>query len=131
LKSSTVIAGLVAATALATPIGAQAAPTQVSAKATAAAQSCPSNQLCLYGSKNYTNLKFQTAQVGPCWWLDKYDLKYGVYSYDNNLPVTVYFRDGGPGRPGDNIRWTIRPGGNSGDSSSFRNEIWVCTRATI
>lgn len=125
LKSLAAVAGLVAAGALVPSVAAQAAPTQTTL--TTAAQPCPADNLCLYGSTGFNNMKFRTARHGYCWWLGNYGLQNAVLSYDNNLGAEVYFTNGSSASPTGQVVWSSRVGGSSSNSGAFSGENWVCT----
>jgi len=110
----TMRAGLAAVMALAATMA-------VGPQATAA-EPCRANGLCLYYSTGFNDMRFVTERTGRCSELVRFGLVNHVFSYRNNLPVTVQFLDG-DNRP----IWSIRPGGSSSDSRSFGGEVLVCT----
>lgn len=123
----TAIAGLAAGAALATPLTAQAAPTQTTSTAVAAV-ACPASQLCLYRDTRFNDMGFQTARRGQCWYLGNYGLLSHVNSYDNNLPAEIIFLNGTKNAIGSVVQWRIRAGGSSSDSTTVAGEVWVCVK---
>lgn len=109
------VLAIAAAVALATT-GAVAAPPAL------AAEPCRAGALCLYRNTGFINMKLMTQRTGQIFYLDDYGLEENVFSYVNNLPVTVNFYDW----QGAKV-WSIRPGGSSSDSSSFKDEYVVYT----
>lgn len=93
----------------------------VAAPQASAGVECRPAGVCLYYSTGFNDMKFVTQRVGGCYWLGDYGLSNHVWSYDNNLAVTVYLL----GEDGK-TSWRIRPGGSSQDSRPFGPELAVC-----
>lgn len=119
----TIIAGLTTAAALATPLSAQAADTQI------AIGGCPANQVCLYYYPGFQYMRIQTAQYGRCWYLGDYDVNGHVWSYVNNLRREVTLHGGSEHEIGS-VVWRIRSTGSSSDSHTVSgSEQWMCTKS--